>query len=90
MYPYADRTLRRPVAQREENVLLLTVTDQERSHRFLLELVVGLLHGHGPPVEAALLQHGHGLDDGLEVALAPEQAEVRDVFGVRLRGSAIR
>lgn len=90
VYPNADGTRRRPVTQRKENVLLLTVPDQESSHRFLLELVVGLLDRHGPPVEPAFLQHGRGLDDGLEVALAPERAEVCVVFRVRERGSAIR
>lgn len=90
VYPNADGSRRRPVAQRKENVLLLAVPDQESSHGFVLELVVGLLDCHGPPVESALLQHGRGLDNGLEVTLAPERTEVCAVFRVRERGSAIR
>lgn len=79
--PDAHGTVRRFVTERVEDVNLPTVPDEKRSHWLFLQLMMRLLHGHGTPVEAALLQHGRGVRDGLEVSLDVERSEVCLKYG---------
>lgn len=79
--PDAHRTIRALVTERIEHINLTTVPDEKSSNWLFFQLMMGLLNGHGTPVEAALFQHGSGLGDDLEVSLSVERPEMRLEYG---------
>lgn len=67
----------------KEAVDLLAVPDKKRPTGLCLELVVSLVDGHRPPVEATVLQPGARLRDDPEVRMRAERTEVRSGIGGR-------
>lgn len=68
------------VGQREEDVLLPAVADEEASQRSVPQHVMGVLHSQGTPVEAAALKLGRCVCDDVAVLLGGEGGEMRQVY----------
>lgn len=69
------------VGQREEDVFLPAVADEEAAQRSVPQHAVGVLHSQGAPVEGAALELGRCVGDDLAVLLAGEGGEVGEVHG---------
>lgn len=65
--------------QREENVLLPAVADEEASQRSVPQHAMGVLHSQGAPVEAAALELGCCGCDDVAVLLGGEGGEMGQV-----------
>lgn len=78
---HADRPALGVVGQREEDVLLPTVADEEASQRSVPQHAVGVLHSQRTPVEAAALELRRRVGDDLTVLLAGESPEVSQIHG---------
>lgn len=79
--PDAHGTACRFVTERVEDVNLTTVPDEKSSNWFFLQHLMRLLHCHGTPVEATVLQHGSGIRDDHEVFLCVERPEMGLEYG---------
>lgn len=78
---HADRPTFGVVGQREEDVFLSAVSNEEAAQRGVLQHAVGVLHSQGPPVEAAALELGGRLCDDVAVLLGGESWEVGEIHG---------
>lgn len=76
---HADRPALAVVGQREEDVFLTAVPDEEAAQRGVPQHAMGVLHSQGPPIEAAALELGRCVCDDLAVLLAGEGGEVGQV-----------
>lgn len=76
---HADRPALGVVGQREEDVLLPAVADEEASQRSFPEHAMGVLHCQRTPVEAAALELGRCVSDDIAVLLAGEGGEVGQI-----------
>lgn len=86
---HADRPASGVVGQREEDVFLPAVTDEEAAQRGVLQHAVSVLHSQRPPVEAAALELGGGLGDDVAVLLGGESWEVGQVDGAGRAGPQV-
>lgn len=75
----ADRPVPGVVGQREEDVLLPAVADEEAAQRRLPQHTVGVLHSERTPVEPAALELGRRICNDVTVLLAGEGGEVGEV-----------
>lgn len=75
----ADRPALGVVGQREEDVLLPAVADEEASQRSVPQHPMGVLHSQRTPVEAAVLELGRCVCDDAAVLLAAEGGEVGQI-----------
>lgn len=78
---HADRPALGVVGQREEDVLLSAVADEEASQWSVPQHAVGVLHSQRAPVEAAALELGRCVCDDVAVLLAGEGGEVGQIRG---------
>lgn len=78
---HADRPTFGVVGQREEDVFLSAVSNEEAAQRGVLQHAVGVLHSQRPPVEAAALELGGRLCDDVAVLLGGESWEVSQIHG---------
>lgn len=76
---HADRSALGVVGQREEDVFLPAVADEETAQRSVPQHAMGVLHSQRAPVEAAALELGRCVCDGQAVLLAGEGGEVGQV-----------
>lgn len=76
-----DRPALGVVGQREEDVFLTAVADEEASQRGVPQHAVCVLHSQRAPVEAAALELGRRVRDDLTVLLAGEGWKVSQVDG---------
>lgn len=92
---HADRATLGVVGEREENVFLPAVSDEEAAQRGVPQHAVSVLHSQGSPVEAAAFELGCGLCDDLTVLLGGEGGEVGQIHRgststwVRSRGGPV-
>lgn len=78
------------VGQREEDVLLAAVPDEEASQRSVPQHAMGVLHSQRAPVEAAALELGRCVGDDVAVLLAGEGWEVGQIHAGDRRRSGVR
>lgn len=76
---HADRPAPGVVGQREEDVVLPAVADEEASQRSVPQHAMGVLHSQRTPVEAAALELGRCVGDDVAVLLAGEGGEVGQI-----------
>lgn len=69
------------VGQREEDVLLPAVSDEEAAQRRVPQHTVRVLHSQRAPVEAAALKLDRGVCDDPAVLLAGKGWEVGEIHG---------
>lgn len=84
---HADRSVLCVVGQREEDVLLTAVADEEAAQWCVLQHAVGVLHSQWAPVEAAALELGDCVYDDVAVFLGGERTKVSQVHGTDRRRS---
>lgn len=71
------------VGQREEDVFLTAITDEEAAQRGVPKHAVSVLHSQRTPVEAAALELGCCVCDDSAVLLAGERRKVSQIDGGR-------
>lgn len=76
---HADWPALAVVGQREEDVFLPAVADEEAAKRSVLQHPMGVLHSQRTPVEGAALELGSCVCDDLAVFLAGEGGEVGQI-----------
>lgn len=78
----ADRAVFGVVGQREEDVFLAAVTNEETSQRSFPQHAMGVFHSKGAPVKTAELKLGCCVRDDPAVFLGGKSAEVSPMAGL--------